>query len=89
MKYRIKEVLSQKGMTSGELAKRIGLTANALSNIITGRSQPSMDRLEKMAEVLEVSVPELMVIPDRYDVSFCCPNCQRPLKIRVEIDENH
>lgn len=88
MKYRIKEVLSHRGMTAAELARKIGTTPTTVSNIITGHSQPSVERLEQMADALGVSVPELMVIPDRREADVRCPNCQRPLKVIIEIDES-
>jgi len=59
MELRIKEVLKEKGFTSIWLASQISITQPNMSNIVSGKSKPSLDTLEKIANALGVSITEL------------------------------
>ncbi|GHT00792.1 transcriptional regulator [Synergistales bacterium] len=59
MELRIKEVLKEKGLTSVWLASQIGITQPNTSNIVSGKSKPSLETLEKIASALNVSIIEL------------------------------
>lgn len=50
------------GMSKRQLAKEIGVDASFITHIETGRRKPSLDTLEKAAEVLGVPVPLLMLL---------------------------
>lgn len=54
---RIKELCKKNGITQAELAKKMGISASALAQSILGN--PSLDRIEAIAEALNVSVGEL------------------------------
>ena len=54
---RIKELCKKKGITQAELAREMGISASALAQSIAGN--PSLDRLESIADALNVSVGEL------------------------------
>jgi transcriptional regulator with XRE-family HTH domain len=54
---RVKEIAKERGLSVKEIAKRLGVTSPALSQNIAGRA--SIDRLQKIADILEVSIPEL------------------------------
>ncbi len=58
---RIKEILTEKGITGKELAERVEVTGNALSLIINGKRQPRFELLSKIAETLEVDIRDLFV----------------------------
>lgn len=60
VKIYLKEILKEKGKTSKEFAEEMGVTAAAISNIVTGRNYPTYDLLEKMAEKLEVKMSTLL-----------------------------
>ena len=60
VKIYLKEILKEKGKTSKDFAEEIGVTAAAISNIITGRNFPTYDLLEKMANHLEVKMSTLL-----------------------------
>ena len=60
VKIYLKEILKEKGKTSKGFAKEIGVTAAAISNIITGRNFPTYELLEKMANHLEVKISTLL-----------------------------
>lgn len=59
---RIKEVIKEKGITQLEVAERLGISRVALAKQIGGK--PSLTTLEKIADVLNVEVWELLVSPD-------------------------
>nr|DAD85424.1 MAG TPA: helix-turn-helix XRE-family like protein [Siphoviridae sp. ctDcW16] len=61
MKYRIKELCKEKGITLESLALGIGTSQASISRIITGNGNPTMDSLERIAKFLNVEVPELFV----------------------------
>lgn len=50
----------EKGMTQKELADKLGVTDKAVSRWETGKNYPDIETLKKLAEVLEVSVNELL-----------------------------
>lgn len=57
---KIKEERMKKKIKQVELAKKVGISNTFLSDIEVGRSNPSIDTLRKIAEVLEVSYSELL-----------------------------
>ena len=59
MELRIKEVLKEKGLTAVWLATQIGITQPNISNIVSGKSKPSLETLEKIANALGVDIIEL------------------------------
>jgi transcriptional regulator with XRE-family HTH domain len=50
-----------------------------MSNIVSGKSKPSLDTLEKIASVLDVPVPDLFDRP-AIDV-INCPHCGGVIKV--------
>ncbi len=62
VKYvKIKEVLKAQGRTQTWLATQIGMSDNGLSNLVTGQTTPSLQRVFQIAEALDVPVCELLV----------------------------
>jgi len=54
---RIKEILKEKNVTQEELAGNIGVTRSSFNKTINGT--PTLDTLKKIADALDVTVPEL------------------------------
>jgi transcriptional regulator with XRE-family HTH domain len=77
---RIKELIKEKGLTSKELAQKMGTSAPALSTIINGN--PTIDTLEKVASALDVKLIDLFELPDTQIVS--CPHCGGKIRISKE-----
>ncbi len=50
------------GMSKRQLAKMVGVDASFITHIETGRRKPSLDTMEKVAEVLGVPMPVLMLL---------------------------
>lgn len=56
----IKKIRAEKGLTQEQLAERLHVTRQAVSNWEQEKTQPDVETLTTMAEVLEVSVEELI-----------------------------
>lgn len=54
---RIKEVMKEKGVSTGQIAKSLGVTRQSVYRSITGN--PTMNKLKKIADILGVPVKEL------------------------------
>lgn len=70
---RIKEIAKIKGLTLRAVAAGVGVSPQYLSAYISGRVAPSFTMLEKLANVLGVSVAELFAPPA--PPSVVCPHC--------------
>lgn len=55
----IARFIKQKGMTQVEVAKKIGKSPTALSQIVKGVYSPNPETLDKICEVLEIPKPLL------------------------------
>ena len=58
---RIKEVLEEKGIKQTWLAEQLGKCYNMVNGYVQNRQQPRLEILYEIAEILEVSVKELLV----------------------------
>lgn len=74
---RVKELLKSRGLTAKDLASRLGISEAALSSSLSGN--PTLDRLNAIAEALGVPVTELFV-PTPTD-TLRCPHCGGVIKI--------
>ena len=61
--HRIKSIRQQRKLTQEEFAELVGMSVDFLSLIERGRNAPSFEKLEKIAERLDVSVPYLFTFP--------------------------
>lgn len=57
---RIKEVIEEKGIKQVWLAEKLGKSYNMVNSYVQNRSQPSLEVLFRIAEILEVDVRELI-----------------------------
>ena len=58
---RIKEVLKEKGIKQIWLADKLGKSYNMVNGYEQNRRQPSIECLYEIAEILNISVKELLV----------------------------
>jgi len=58
---RIKEVLKKKGITQTWLAKQTGKSYTTINEYARNKRQPSLDDLYHIAEILKVSVKDLLM----------------------------
>lgn len=57
---RVKEVLNEKGIKQTWLAEKLGKSFKIVNNYACNRSQPSLQILHKIDEILQVNVKELI-----------------------------
>jgi transcriptional regulator with XRE-family HTH domain len=58
---RIKEILEEKGIKQTWLAEQLSKSFNMTNAYVQNRRQPSMEVLYKIADILQVSVKDLLV----------------------------
>ena len=75
MENRIKEILSEKGMTAIELSNLVGISRVSLSNIINDKQEASANTLNSIAKSLDVPFWQLFVT---------CPHCGKSINLKVE-----
>lgn len=56
---KLKELLSEKGITSKQLSEKVGVSTTSISQIITENQQPRFELLIKIAENLDVDIKDL------------------------------
>lgn len=81
MESRIKELLKEKGITISNLAEQIGTTQTSLSRALGDNGNPTYEKLNKIANVLNVEMSELF---KSNGLSITCPNCGKNIKIKAE-----
>jgi len=59
----IKDLRTEKGMTQDELAEKLFVTRQTVSNYEVGKSRPDVDMLVKIGEVLDADIQELIYGP--------------------------
>lgn len=84
MELRIKDVLKEKKVTVVSLAGMIGIAQPSMSNIVNGKSMPSLETLDKIANALCVPVTELFEQPKSGTASLSCPHCGKNINIKVD-----
>jgi len=82
MCLRIKEVLKEKRLTAVWLASQIGITQPNMSNMVSGKSKPSLDTLERIATALNVPIVDLFEQPPTDVIN--CPYCGKKIKVVKE-----
>ena len=56
----IRRQRTKKGLTQDQLAERLNVTRQAISNWETGKTQPDIETVTRLAEIFEISVEELI-----------------------------
>ena len=95
MEVYIKNVMQQQGVTTGELARRLGKSLQNTSNIVNGGKNLSMNTLQQVADALGVPAWRLVApggvgeLPAQDATGTAasvsvCPYCGHELTVRVE-----
>ena len=56
----LRKAREKRGLTQVELAEKVGVTRVTISYLESGKRQPSMDLLHRLAKALRVKVGELL-----------------------------
>lgn len=70
VKLRLRQIFKQKQVTQVEMARRLGVSAMTVSGWITGRRYPSIETLDRMAEMLDTPITDFFESPARDDISL-------------------
>lgn len=87
----IREVLKEKGIPQKALQEALGVTQATVSYIVNGKTNPSLETLQKIAEFLGVPVWRLLTSPEEaaqkahltHSPDMCCPYCGKPLQVTI------
>jgi transcriptional regulator with XRE-family HTH domain len=60
---RIKEVLGEKGIKQVWLAEQLGKSINIVNGYVRNRTQPSIEVLYRIGEILQTDPKDLLVTP--------------------------
>ena len=84
MALRIKEICKEKQITMKEIAEKIGINHITLSQSLNGN--PTLSRLQEVADIIGVSVPELFDRPLTKSVFGCIYIDEEPHLVRSKED---
>lgn len=86
LNQRIREMRQAQGMSQVELAGRLGVTKQSISNWENDNIQPSIEMLVKLAQTLSVSADYLLGLEGRQtlDVSGLSPQAVGHLQLLIE-----
>lgn len=75
---RVQEICKQQGITMQDLAKRLGVTYQALYATVSGN--PTIGKLASIAKALGVGLIDL-IDEENEDNTVTCPHCGKKIKI--------
>ena len=78
MAINIKSAIKKYGLTSIQVAERMGITPVGLSYHINGN--PSVEILNRIAEAIGCDISELFELPKKN--TFDCPHCGKEIEIK-------
>ncbi len=56
----IKRVRLEKGMSQGDICRKLGVDRSYISNVESGKKNPTLSTITKLAKALGVSISELL-----------------------------
>lgn len=86
---RLKEIMKEKGITNAQLAKTLGYTTVAISNMVTGKASPAIKTLEKISDSFDVPMwhffidPKTMLEQNRNESHITCPHCGKEICVSI------
>lgn len=87
-KFRLKEIMADRGVTNVALAKQLDYTEVAVSNMVRGKTLPSLNTLERIAELLGVGMRDFFDEKDNTPTSgLVCPHCHKPIHVELKGSE--
>lgn len=79
---RVQEICKNQGITMQDLAKRMGVTYQALYAAVSGN--PTIGKLQDIASALGVEVSELFASSNSKEGVITCPHCGKTIKLNPE-----
>lgn len=81
----IKAVIRRQGFTTAQVAEKLGISQQAVSQAVNGN--PSLSRLKEIAAAIGVTVSDLVVDEPPQEPMMKCPHCGGEIKI-VKAEEH-
>lgn len=79
---RIEEIMKEKGIGVTELAKSLNVNRQTIYYYIKQDDRNPISQLQKIADALKVSIPELLEESSQEDQNtITCPNCGKKFKM--------
>ena len=66
MKVKLKEIRESKGLSTYQVAEKMNITQSSYSRLERGSTKIDLERLELFAEVLGMSVIDVLAYPEHY-----------------------
>lgn len=85
---RIKEIIKEQGMTTKEVAEKMGISISALNQHISGN--PSVKVLNKISDILNVPMWQLFASPNEIipasgnGRTIRCPKCGQEFEVELK-----
>lgn len=79
----IKAVISRKGFTMQQVADKLGISQQAVSQAVNGN--PSLSRLKDIADAIGVTVSELVADDEHSTHTATCPHCGHEIEITIDL----
>lgn len=78
--------MAERNITSAKLAELLNVSKATISNLINNKTMPSLDTLERVAEVLGIPFVELFHQEESKPKpnGMTCPHCGKPITIKIE-----
>ena len=67
MSTRVKDVADRKDITYTEIAQKMGISRQSLTNWTTGQRKMKLDDLQAIADILKCEITELMPVGKNFD----------------------
>lgn len=88
---RIKEVMTEKKIASKSIVEALGINKVTVSNIVNGKTNPSLETVQRIADVLGIPMWQLFTSPEEaaqkahltHSPDMCCPYCGKPLQVTI------
>lgn len=86
---RLKEIMKEKGITNAQLAKTLGYTTVAISNMVTGKASPAIKTLERISDSFGVPMwhffidPNTVLEQNQNEAHVTCPHCGNDITIKL------
>jgi DNA-binding Xre family transcriptional regulator len=61
VKWNLKRIISDMGMTQDEVAEKLGWTPSFLSRLVTGKSKIAIKDLQKLCELLNITLDQIFL----------------------------
>jgi transcriptional regulator with XRE-family HTH domain len=85
---KIKEFRTLRGLSQKEIALNVGIDQAQYSRIESGKVEPTLSSLEKIAEALNIKITDLLNKEDTININSYDKNVVDKIKLIEELEEN-